>query len=88
METITIEITPFRAKLARSPIYWLVAASTGVFSGFAPLFLFYAGQDGASILSPHVIFLFIFIYSISLYYILFGIVVINKLRERSTNTNR
>ena len=39
MESVTIQIGAKWASIARSPVYWIVAALQGVSVTFAPLFL-------------------------------------------------
>jgi hypothetical protein len=44
METVTVQIDAKWAKIARSPIYWIVAALQGVSVTFAPLFLYWSAR--------------------------------------------
>jgi hypothetical protein len=44
ISTITIEIDSKWAWLARSPLYFIVSALTGVSVTFAPLFLYWSGK--------------------------------------------
>jgi hypothetical protein len=44
MEKVTIEIDPTWAKIARSPLYFVVVALQGVSVSFAPLFLYWSGK--------------------------------------------
>ncbi len=81
MEKITIEVRGWEAKIARSPVYWVVGTVTGVFCTFAPLYLYWAGKYDVPLTSPIVISLLILIYAVSLFYIVFGTKVINRLRE-------
>ncbi len=47
MERITVDIKGYWARLIRSPLYWVVAALTGVSITFCPLFLYQFGRAGA-----------------------------------------
>ena len=51
MEKVTVEVSSWQVRLVRSPIYWIAGTLTGVFFTFGPLFLCWAGQEGASITS-------------------------------------
>lgn len=44
MSTVIIEINSRWVKIARSPLYWIVAMLQGVAVSFAPLFLYWAGK--------------------------------------------
>lgn len=44
METVTIQVGSTWAKVARSPLYWIVVALQGVSVTFAPLFLYWSGK--------------------------------------------
>ena len=46
MEKITIELDGKWRKIARSPLYFIVAAFQGVAITFAPLFLYWCGKGG------------------------------------------
>ena len=48
MESVTIQVGARSAKIARSPVYWIVAALQGVSLTFAPLFLYWSGRGGYS----------------------------------------
>ena len=42
--TVTMEVNSTWARIVRSPIYYLVAAFTGVSTTFCPLFLYWSGK--------------------------------------------
>lgn len=44
MSTVTVEINSKWVKIARSPLYWIVATLQGVAVTFAPLFLYWTGK--------------------------------------------
>jgi len=46
MEKVTIEIDSTWAKIARSPLYFVIVALQGVSVSFAPLFLYWCGKGG------------------------------------------
>jgi len=46
MEKVTIEIDSTWAKIARSPLYFVIVALQGVSVSFAPLFLYWSGKGG------------------------------------------
>jgi hypothetical protein len=49
MESVTIQIGATWASIARSPVYWIIAALQGVSVTFAPLFLYWSGRGGYSL---------------------------------------
>jgi hypothetical protein len=46
MEKVTVEIDSTWAKIARSPLYFVIVALQGVSVSFAPLFLYWSGKGG------------------------------------------
>jgi hypothetical protein len=46
MEKVTVEVNPTCAKIARSPLYFIITALYGVSVSFAPLFLYWCGKGG------------------------------------------
>jgi hypothetical protein len=46
MEKVTVEIDSTSAKIARSPLYFVIVALQGVSVTFAPLFLYWSGKGG------------------------------------------
>jgi hypothetical protein len=46
MEKVTIEMNSTLAKIARSPLYFVIGALQGVSVSFAPLFLYWSGKGG------------------------------------------
>jgi hypothetical protein len=46
MERVTVEIDSTWAKIARSPLYFVIVALQGVSVTFAPLFLYWSGKGG------------------------------------------
>ena len=84
--TVTVEIDEKWVRLARSPLYYVVAALTGISVTFAPLFLywsgkgtFYHGYEG--IIVP---LCFVVIYFVPGFYFSIGTAVAKKLRNNST----
>jgi hypothetical protein len=43
---VTVEIDSTSAKIARSPLYFVIATLQGVSVTFAPLFLYWSGKGG------------------------------------------
>jgi len=83
MESVTIQIGPKWARLARSPVYWVVAALQGVSVTFAPLFLYWSGRGGYSFGSEWVIVPVCFgvMYVVAIFHIVFSNRVIEELRR-------
>jgi hypothetical protein len=82
---VTVEIDQKWVRIARSPVYFIVSALTGVSVTFAPLFLywsgtgrFYPGHEG--IIVP---LCFVVIYCVPCFYFLLGSVVAKELRQHS-----
>jgi len=50
MESVTIQVSPLWAAVARSPLYWIIVGLQGVSVTFAPLLLYWSGRGylGAS----------------------------------------
>ena len=46
MDRITVEVTPSRVRLIRSPLYFLVAALSGAAPTFGLLYVHHLGQTG------------------------------------------
>jgi len=82
---VTVEISPRWVKIARSPLYVLVSALTGVSVTFAPLFLYWSGKGkffpGYEWLVVPLCFAMIFF--VPLFYFRFGSAVVKELRQRS-----
>jgi hypothetical protein len=83
MESVTIQIGAKWARLARSPVYWIVAALQGVSVTFAPLFLYWSGRGGYSLGSEWVIVPLCFgvMYLVPLFHFQFSNRVIEELRR-------
>ena len=84
MEKVTIEINSTCAKIARSPIYFVIAALQGVSVSFAPLFLYWCGKGGyfqryERVIAP---LCFAMIVLIPLFYFAIGGAVIKELRQK------
>ena len=62
MQRVTVEIDDKWIGLVRSPVYWVVAALTGVSITFCPLFLFRLGHEGTGITDWRVLVCFAIIY--------------------------
>jgi hypothetical protein len=80
---VTIEIDAKWVKVARSPIYLLVSALTGVSVSFAPLFLYWSAQGKffpgyERLVVP---LCFVVIYFVPVFYLWFGSAVARELRQ-------
>ena len=82
---VTVEISQGWVKIARSPIYVVVSALTGVSVSFAPLFLYWTGKGkffpGYEWLVVPLCFAMIFF--VPLFYFRFVSVVVRELRQSS-----
>jgi hypothetical protein len=83
METVTIQIPAKWTKIARSPVYWVVATLQGVSVTFAPLFLYWSGRGGYSVGIKWVMVpvCFAVIYLVPLFHFQFSNRVIEELRR-------
>ena len=81
---ITITVSPAMVKLVRSPVYFVVAALTGVSVTFAPLFLYWSGQ-GKFLGSEWIVvpLCFAIICLIPAFYFRLGSPVLKALRQQS-----
>ena len=83
MNKVTVEISPMLQKIARSPVYFLVAALQGVSISFAPLFLYWCGTK--DFLKPHALWIvplcFLAIWIVGFFYIFLGSPVVKELRR-------
>jgi len=82
---VTVEIDQKWANVARSPLYFVVAALTGVSITFAPLFLYESGTGRlfpghARVIVP---LCFAVIYFVPFFYMRLGGAVIAELRRES-----
>ena len=84
MENVTIQVGAGWARIARSPVYWIVAALQGMSVTFAPLFLYWGGREGYSFGSEGVIVpvCFAVMYLVPLFHFQFSNRVIEELRRR------
>jgi hypothetical protein len=83
MGKVIIEVNSIWVKIARSPLYWIVAALQGVSVSFAPLFLYWSGKG---FFSPEenrfvVPMCFATIFLVGMFYMLLGSGVIRELRK-------
>ena len=85
MGKVTLEVTVDSnlVKIARSPVYWVVATLQGVSITFAPLFLYWSGKgkfhnDLGWIIVPSC---FSLIFLIPMFYFRIGGAVITELRK-------
>ena len=85
MARVNVEISETWMRFARSPLGLAAIALSGVSVSFAPLFLFWAGQRGASLTSPTVLALFAVIFLVPLVFIRLGSRVLLAIRS---NTSR
>ena len=84
MEKVTIEINSTCAKIARSPLYFVIAALQGVSVTFAPLFLYWCGKGGyfqgfERVVAP---LCFAMIVLVPLLHFVLGGAVIKELRQK------
>ncbi len=84
MEKVTVEVNSSFAKIARSPLYFVIAALQGVSVSFAPLFLYWCGKGGyfqgfEPIIMP---LCFAVIVLVPLFYFAPGGAVIKALRQK------
>jgi hypothetical protein len=84
---VTVQIDEKWAKIARSPIYVIVSALTGVSISFAPLFLYWSGKGKFYPRYEWIVvpLCFAVIYLVPLFYFRLGSVVAAELRKDSTN---
>jgi len=83
MATVTIELNSTWVRIARSPLYWIVASLQGVSVSFAPLFLYWSGK-GKFPLAPEWIVVpicFGVILLVGFFYMSLGSAVIRELRK-------
>ncbi|HUJ95909.1 MAG TPA: hypothetical protein VLW84_11635 [Terriglobales bacterium] len=82
---VTVEMDQKWVSMARSPIYFIVSALSGVSVSFAPLFLYWSGKGKffpgyEGIVVP---LCFAVIYLVPGFYICLGSVVARELRQNS-----
>jgi hypothetical protein len=84
-QRITIDVNPKWAWLARSPLYVIVSALSGVSVSFAPLFLYWSGKGTFFPGYERVIvpLCFAVIYLVPAFYFVVGQAVASKLRRLS-----
>jgi len=84
MDKVSIEIDSRWIKVARSPVYFIIASLQGISVSFAPLFLYWSGRgnyfNGLEWLVVPLCFAVIFI--VSVFYFLLGGSVIRQLRQK------
>ncbi len=82
--SIVVEIDSKWVRLVHSPVYWMVAALTGVAFTFAPLFLYWSGK-GTFFPGTRWIVVpacFLVIYLVGMFYIGLGSSVATALRKK------
>jgi hypothetical protein len=84
MANVSVEIDERWVRIARSPLYWIVATLQGVSVTFAPLFLYWSGRGMFPpryqwIIAPAC---FAVIYLIGLFYMRLGGAVVAELRRK------
>jgi len=84
MDKVTIEVDSRWVKIARSPLYWVVATLQGPSVTFAPLFLYWSGKgkmfpDYEWLVVP---LCFATILLVGLFYMILGAKFIGELRKR------
>ena len=83
MEKITIELDVKWQRIARSPLYFVVAAFQGVAVSFAPLFLYWCAKGMFTGYEWFVVpCCFAVIIFVALFYYLLGGAVIRELRKK------
>ena len=83
MDKVSIEIDSRWVKVARSPVYFIIAALQGISVSFAPLFLYWSGRgyfNGLEWLVVPLCFAVIFV--VSVFYFLLGGSVIRQLVKK------
>jgi hypothetical protein len=84
MDTVSVEIDSRWVKIARSPVYFIIAALQGISVTFAPLFLYWSGRgnyfNGLEWLVVPLCFVIIFV--VPLFYFALGGSVIRQLRRK------
>ncbi len=85
MDTVTIEINSRWVRIARSPLYWIVAALQGVAITFAPFILYLSGRGSFHHGSEWIIVpsCCIAILVVGFFYICLGNAVIRELKKKS-----
>jgi hypothetical protein len=83
MEKVTIQLDAKWVKIARSPLYFIVAALQGVAVSFAPLFLYWCGKGGFFAGKEWIVvpLCFAVILIVSFFYYGLGAAVIKELRK-------
>ena len=83
MESVTVQVDDRLVRMARSPLYWIVAALQGVAATFAPLFLYWSGKGGyfAGMESLVALVCFGVILLVSLFHFQFSGVLLRELRK-------
>lgn len=81
MEVVTVSIDRKWARVIRSPVYYIVAAFSGVAVTFVPLFLFQMGPAGAEYSDWRVYALLATTWSVVLVHYRLSYPVIHALRE-------
>jgi RsiW-degrading membrane proteinase PrsW (M82 family) len=82
--TVEVELDSRWVKLVHSPVYWIVAALTGVSITFAPLFLYYYGKGKGFPGTEWVVvpLCFATIYFVGMFYMMLGGAVVAALRKK------
>jgi hypothetical protein len=84
MDKVSIEIDSRWVKVARSPVYFIIASLQGISVTFAPLFLYWSGRGnyfgGLEWLVVPLCFAVIFL--VSVFYFWLGGSVIRQLRQK------
>jgi hypothetical protein len=83
--TVSVEVNSTWVRLVRSPLYYIVAAFTGVSVSFAPLFLYWSGKGWFFHQHERVIVpvCFAVIFLVPFFYMRLGSMVIRELRKKS-----
>ena len=81
---VTVEVDSILVAVARSPLYTILSALTGISVTFAPLFLYWSGQGKFDRYEKFVVpACFAVIYFVGLFYLRLGNILAKELRRRT-----
>jgi succinate dehydrogenase/fumarate reductase cytochrome b subunit len=79
---VTVEVDSKWAKIARSPLYWIVSSLQGVTVGFTPFFFYFGGKGSFRQSSWFVLPLWYLLFmTVFLFYLRLGNGVVKDLRK-------
>ena len=87
MNKVTVEIDPTSAKIARSPLYFVVTTLQGVSVTFAPLFLYWSGKGKFNLAPERIVvpLCFAVIFLVPLLYFRLGGIVLREIRRNGNS---